>query len=164
VNNHFPAFVLMAHFSVSLGESQMELKDEAKLNVAIQGVWRKAFHELENAPPKNTNPSIYVAALEKLAKLADYGVSHPVQTITLFTFTRICPCLDWLLEDTQFDNVVPPIIAAVKDQSRSIQLSGLRALSKLADNGRDMFLLKRCSGLIKFQRNFVRSWHPLYPR
>ncbi|KAJ7798930.1 armadillo-type protein, partial [Mycena olivaceomarginata] len=101
--------------TVSLGESQMELKDKAKLNVAIQGVWRKAFHELENAPPKNTNPSIYVAALEKLAKLADY---------------------DWLLEDTQFDNVVPPIIAAVKDQSRSIQLSGLRALSKLADNAK----------------------------
>jgi hypothetical protein len=60
----------------------MELQDKAKLNVAIQGVWGKAFGELENARPKNTDPSIYVAALEKLAKLADYGVSDPVQTIT----------------------------------------------------------------------------------
>jgi hypothetical protein len=53
-----------------------ELLDKAKLNVAIQSVWNKTFGELENARPKNTNPSIYVAALEKLAKLADYGVSH----------------------------------------------------------------------------------------
>lgn len=60
----------------------MELKDKAKLNVAIQGVWSKTFGELENARPKNTDARIYVAALEKLAKLADYGVSHTVQTIT----------------------------------------------------------------------------------
>ncbi|KAJ7910519.1 armadillo-type protein [Mycena leptocephala] len=101
--------------TASLDESQMELQDKAKLNVAIQGVWGKTFGELENARPKNTDPNIYVAALEKLAKLAD---------------------CDWLPEDTQFASVVPPIIAAVKDQSRSIQLSGLRTLSKLANNAK----------------------------
>ncbi|KAJ6572193.1 armadillo-type protein [Mycena capillaripes] len=105
--------VSASRVAVSLGESQMELKEKA--NVAIQGVWSKTFTELENARPKNTDPSIFVAALEKLAKFADY---------------------DWLPEDTEFARVVPPIIAAVKDQSRSIQLSGLRALSKLADNAK----------------------------
>jgi hypothetical protein len=72
----------MVHFAASLGESQMELQDKAKLNVAIKGIWSQTFGELENARPKNTDSSSYVAVLEKLAKLADYGVSGTVQTIT----------------------------------------------------------------------------------
>ncbi|KAJ7189924.1 armadillo-type protein [Mycena pura] len=116
------------HLIVSLGESQVEPEAKATLCAAIQGVWRKTFDDLESARPNNTNPtrSIYVAALENLTKLADFGTGT-----------------DWLPDNTELSRAVGHIIADVKDQTQSNQLRGVRALSKLADNlnGQDMFLL-----------------------
>ncbi|KAK7014371.1 armadillo-type protein [Favolaschia claudopus] len=106
--------VCAIQLAVSMGESRGDPGAKTTLNTAIQLVWSKTLDDLERARMKTTDLSIYITALENLAKLSAY---------------------EWLPEDTEFSRILPQaLIAAVKAQRRSIQLAGLGALSKLAHN------------------------------